>query len=93
MNLIAFARHTLADLVDAACKAARAVVGTRKRFFEELRVMTTDLVFPGWSRLIETLTAGKPPPAVLGGRRTPLSRTPTSLQTHFLPTPPPQWSH
>ena len=67
MNLIAFAMHTVADLVDAAWKAARAAVGTRKRFFEELRVITTYLVFPSWSLLVETLTAGKPPPAVLGG--------------------------
>lgn len=67
MNLIAFAMHTVADLVDAAWKAARAAVGTRKRFFEELRVITTFLVFPNWSLLVATLTAGKPPPAVLGG--------------------------
>ena len=67
MNLIAFAMHTVADLVDAAWKAARAAVGTRKRFFEELRVITTYLVFPTWALLVETLIAGKPPPAVLGG--------------------------
>lgn len=67
MNLIAFAMHTVADLVDAAWKAARAAVGTRKRFFEELRVITTYLVFPSWALLVETLIAGKPPPAVLGG--------------------------
>jgi hypothetical protein len=67
MNLIAFAMHTVADLVDAAWKAARAAVGTRKRFFEELRVITTYLVFPTWSLLIETMTAGKPPPAILSG--------------------------
>jgi hypothetical protein len=67
MNLIAFAMHTVADLVDAAWKEARAAAGTRKRFFEELRVITTYLVFPSWPVLIETLTAGKPPPSVLGG--------------------------
>ena len=67
MNLIAFAMHTVADLVDAAWKAARTAVGTRKRFFEKLRVITTYLVFPSWALLVETLTAGKPPPAVLSG--------------------------
>jgi Transposase DDE domain len=67
MNLIAFAMHTVADLVDAAWKAARTAVGTRKRFFEELRVLTTYLVFPDWPLLVQTLTDGKPPPAVLGG--------------------------
>jgi hypothetical protein len=67
MNLIAFAMHNVADLVDAAWKAARAAVGTRKRFFEGLRVLTSYLVFPSWPLLVQTLTDGKPPPAVLGG--------------------------
>ena len=67
MNLIAFALHTVADLTDAAWKAARAAVGTRKRFFEDLRVITTYLVFPDWPTLVETLRAGKPPPSVLSG--------------------------
>ena len=67
MNLIAFAMHTVADLVDAAWKAARAAVGARKRFFEELRSITTYLVFPNWPVLIETLITGKPPPTVLSG--------------------------
>jgi hypothetical protein len=67
MNLIAFAMHSVADLVDAIWKAARAAVGTRKRFFEELRVITTYLVFPSWSVLVETITAGTPPPTVLCG--------------------------
>jgi len=67
MNLIAFAMHTVADLVDAAWKQARKAVGARKRFFEELRVITTYLVFPSWALLVETLTAGTPPPAVLSG--------------------------
>ena len=67
MNLIAFAMHTVADLVDIAWKEARKAVGTRKRFFEELRVITTYLVFPSWALLVETLTAGTPPPAVLSG--------------------------
>ena len=67
MNLIAFAMHTVADLVDVAWKAARAAVGARKRFFEELRSITTYLVFPNWPVLIETLITGKPPPTVLSG--------------------------
>ena len=40
MNLIAFAMHTVADLVDDPWKAARAAVGARKRFFEDLRLVT-----------------------------------------------------
>ena len=67
MNLLAFAMHAVADLVDAAWKKARQAVGTRKRFFEDLRALTTYLVFPTWDLLVETLIAGRPPPAVLDG--------------------------
>ena len=49
MNLLAFALHTVADLVDNAWAAARKAVGTRQRFFEDLRALTTDLVFPTWA--------------------------------------------
>jgi hypothetical protein len=67
MNLIAFAMHTVADLADATWREARKAVGTRKRFFEDLRALTTYLVFPSWALLVETLRAGKPPPAVFDG--------------------------
>ena len=67
MNLIAFAMHTVADLADALWREARKAVGTRKRFFEDLRALTTYLVFPSWALLVETLFAGKPPPAVFDG--------------------------
>ena len=61
MNLLAFAMHTVADLTDVAWKAARAAVGARKRFFEDLRAITTYLVFSTWAELIETLRTGRPP--------------------------------
>jgi hypothetical protein len=67
MNLLAFAMHTVADLADTAWKDARKAVGTRRRFFEDLRALTTYLVFPTWGLLVETLRSGKPPPAVFDG--------------------------
>jgi hypothetical protein len=67
LNLIAFAMHTVADLADASWREARKAVGTRKRFFEDLRALTTYLVFPSWPLLVETLIAGKAPPAVYDG--------------------------
>ena len=67
LNLLAFAMHTVADLVDAAWAAARKAVGTRKRFFEDLRALTTYLVFPTWATLVETLRSGVPPPLVRDG--------------------------
>jgi hypothetical protein len=67
MNLIAFAMHTVADLVDGAWRAARAAVGARKRFFEDLRAITTYLVFPTWGELVETLRTGRVPPVIRDG--------------------------
>ena len=67
LNLLAFAMHTVAELVDAAWAAARKAVGTRKRFFEDLRALTTYWVFPTWATLVETLRSGVPPPLVRDG--------------------------
>lgn len=62
MNLLAFSFHTVCDLADALWKEARDVIGTRKRFFEELRTITRYLVFPDWSTFIRTMVSGEPPP-------------------------------
>ena len=51
--------HTVADLADDGWKAARAAVGARKRFFEDLRAITTCLVFPNRAAILETLRSGK----------------------------------
>ncbi len=49
----------VADLADDAWKAARAAVCARKRFFEDLRAITTYLVLPNWAAILETLRSGK----------------------------------
>jgi hypothetical protein len=67
MNLIAFAIHTVADLVDEAWALARQAIGARQRFFEDLRAITTYLVFPTWGALVATLRTGTPPPAIRDG--------------------------
>ena len=67
LNLAAFAMHTVGDLTDPAWQAARKVVGSRQRFFEDLRAITTYLVFPSWAALVETLRSGAPPPVVRDG--------------------------
>jgi hypothetical protein len=67
LNLLAFAMHTVADLVDEAWALARKAVGARKRFFEDLRAIATYLVFPTWAALVHTLRTGQPPPAIRDG--------------------------
>jgi hypothetical protein len=62
LNLLAFACHTTCDLADRAWRAARRELVTRQGFFQNLRSITTYLVFPSWDHLLETLAFARPPP-------------------------------
>lgn len=62
LNLLAFAAHTICDSLDELWKRARAAKGSRKRFFEHLRTITTYIIFESWQALLDTLIAGRPPP-------------------------------
>jgi hypothetical protein len=62
MNLLAFAFHTVCDLVEKAWQDARRTLGPRTRFFEHLRTVTVYHIFPNWAALIRTLIDGEPPP-------------------------------
>ena len=65
MNLLAFAIHTLCDLIDSAWQKARQRIATRKRFFQDLAAITGYLIFPDWAALIRTLIDGEPPPNLM----------------------------
>ena len=62
MNLLAFAFHTVCDILEARWRDARNAKGSRKRFFEHIRTLSAYLVFPSWAVFLETLIASKPPP-------------------------------
>jgi len=66
MNLLAFAFHTVCDLIDEQWQKARKVIGARKYFFQNLLVITRYLVFPDWRTLIQTIIDGQPPPELVG---------------------------
>src|SRR3954467_6399725 len=46
LNLLAFAFHTVCDLAEDLWRRAMEKMGTRSRFFENLRSITTFLIFP-----------------------------------------------
>lgn len=52
LNLLAFLFHTVLHLVDLSYQQIRSVLGTRKRFFNDLRTLTTYFVFDSWRHLI-----------------------------------------
>ena len=52
LNLLAFLFHTVLHLVDLSYQQIRSLLGTRKRFFSDLRTLTTYFIFDSWSHLI-----------------------------------------
>ncbi|HEV2321212.1 MAG TPA: ISNCY family transposase [Gammaproteobacteria bacterium] len=62
LNLLAFAFHTVCDLIAVAWQTARAKAGSRGQFFRNLAAITSFLVFPAWDDLILTLAFAQPPP-------------------------------
>ena len=65
LNLLAFAFHTVCDLAEDLWRRAMEKMGTRGRFFENLRSITTFLIFPTWDDLLATLAFARPPPTAL----------------------------
>ena len=62
LNLLAFTCHTVCELAEQAWQAAMGTIGTRQRFFQHLRAITSYLVFPSWDYLLQTLAFTRPPP-------------------------------
>jgi hypothetical protein len=65
LNLLAFAFHTVCDFAEDLWRRAMKKMGTRSRFFENLRSITTFLIFPTWDDLLATLAFARPPPTAL----------------------------
>jgi len=55
LNLIAFAFHTVAELLDDLWRNALHTVGARAQFFSHLRSITVYILFPSWTHLLQTL--------------------------------------
>ena len=55
LNLLAFAFHTVCDLAEDLWRGALEKMGTRARFFENPRSLTTFLIFSTWDDLLATL--------------------------------------
>jgi hypothetical protein len=62
LNLLAVAFHAICDLTDDLWRRAMEKMGSRSRFFENLRSITNFLIFPTWGDLLSTLAFARPPP-------------------------------
>ena len=64
LNLFAFALHAVLDCVCDLWRQCRGRTGTRRAFFEKLRVLTEYFCFPHWTALFETMLKQRPPPGL-----------------------------
>ena len=65
LNLLAFAWHSLLDLLEPPWQAAREAAGKRTSFFAHVLALTAYVVFPSWKLFLESLTDFTIPPELL----------------------------
>jgi len=65
LNLLAFAWHSALDIVEPSWQAARQAAAKRSSFFAHILTLTSYVVFPSWSALLEALTTFTIPPELL----------------------------
>ena len=65
LNLLAFAWHSVLDLLEPPWQAAREAAAKRTSFFAHLLTLTTYVVFPSWAVFLEALTTFTIPPELL----------------------------
>src|SRR5580692_10171601 len=56
LNLLAFAWHTVLELLEPPWQAAREAAAKRTSFFAHILMLTAYVVFPSWEVLLESLT-------------------------------------
>ncbi|HEY4849124.1 MAG TPA: ISNCY family transposase [Methylocella sp.] len=65
LNLLAFAWHSVLDLVEPKWQAARQAAAKRSSFFAHILTLTTYVVFPSWPTFLEALATFTIPPELL----------------------------
>ena len=65
LNMVAFAWHTVLDLLEPPWRKAREAAEKRMSFFAYLVTLTTFVVFPAWSDLLQALATFTIPPELL----------------------------
>ena len=65
LNLLAFAWHSALDIVEPPWQAARQAAAKRSSFFAHLLTLTSYVVFPSWSALLQALSTFTIPPELL----------------------------
>jgi len=69
LNLLAFAWHSVLDLIEPPWKAAREAAAKRTAFFADLLTLTSYVVFPSWQVFFESITTFTIPPELLKNQK------------------------
>jgi len=69
LNLLAFAWHSVLDLIEPPWQAARAAVGKRTTFFGRFLHFTIVAIYPDWESLLAFITAPLFTPDIIVRRR------------------------
>ena len=64
-NLLAFAWHSVLDLLEPPWQAAREAATKRTRFFTSIVTLAAFIIFPDWPTFLESLATHKIPPNLL----------------------------
>jgi len=65
LNMLAFAWHTVLDLLEPPWRKAREAAEKRKSFFAYIATLTNFVLFPSWPELLEALATFTIPPHLL----------------------------
>jgi hypothetical protein len=65
LNLLAFAWHAALDILEPLWQAARRAAAKRSSFFAHILTLTSYVVFPSWSALLQAMTTFTIPPELL----------------------------
>jgi hypothetical protein len=69
LNLLAFAWHSLLDLIEPPWQAAREAAAKRTAFFADLLTLTTYVVFPSWQVFFQAIITSTIPPELLKNQK------------------------
>ncbi len=70
-NLLAFAWHSVLDLLEPPWIKARQASSKRRRFFTDIATLTAFVVFPSWSAFLKSLANHSIPPDILQNEKIP----------------------
>ncbi|HXY57945.1 MAG TPA: hypothetical protein VEH76_05120 [Methylocystis sp.] len=69
LNMLAFAWHTVLDLLEPPWRRAREAAEKRTNFFAYVGTLMSFVVFPGWPELLEALATFTLPPSLPAAKK------------------------